>query len=133
ILHEIEQTIAAHEAGKPARIAMKMNSLVDKACINALYAASQAGVEVDLNTRGICCLVPGIKGVSENIRVSSVVGRYPEHSRIFAFHRGKERVVYIGSADVMPRNLDDRVELVVPVDDPILRDDLLDTLERSLA
>jgi polyphosphate kinase len=132
ILHEIEQTIAAHEAGKPTRIAMKMNSLVDKACINALYAASQAGIQVDLNIRGICCLVPGIKGVSENIRVNSVVGRFLEHSRIFAFRRGKEQVVYIGSADLMPRNLDDRVELVVPVDDPVAREDLLECLERSL-
>jgi polyphosphate kinase len=132
ILQEIERTIAAHEAGKPTRIAMKMNSLVDKACVDALYAASRAGVAVDLNIRGICCLVPGVKGVSENIRVSSVVGRFLEHSRIYAFHRGKERVVYIGSADLMPRNLDDRVELVVPVDDPQAREDLLDTLERCL-
>jgi polyphosphate kinase len=133
ILQEIEQTIAAHESGKPARIAMKMNALVDKACIDALYAASRVGVPIELNIRGICCLVPGVKDVSENIRVNSVVGRFLEHSRIYAFHRGKEHVVYIGSADLMPRNLDDRVELVVPVDDPVARDDLLDTLERSLA
>jgi polyphosphate kinase len=77
--------------------------------------------------------VPGVARVSENIRVVSVVGRYLEHSRIYAFERGDDRVVYIGSADLMPRNLDNRVELVTPVDDPILRDDLLDTLERSLA
>ena len=88
---------------------------------------------VDLNVRGICCLVPGVPGVSENIRVVSVVGRFLEHSRIFAFERDGETKVYIGSADLMPRNLDTRVELIAPVEDPALRDDLLDTLERCLA
>ena len=112
---------------------MKMNSLVDRRCIRALYRASQAGVRIDLNIRGICCLVPGVPGVSENIRVNSVVGRFLEHSRIFAFERDGETTVYIGSADLMPRNLDTRVELDAPVEDPVLRDDLLDTLERSLA
>ncbi len=133
MIAEIERTVAAHEEGRPARIAMKLNSLVDRRCIRALYRASQAGVPVDLNIRGICCLVPGVPGVSENIRVNSVVGRFLEHSRIFAFERNGETKVYIGSADLMPRNLDTRVELVTPVDDPSLRDDLLDTLERSLA
>jgi polyphosphate kinase len=133
IIAEISKTVAAHEEGQPARIAMKMNSLVDRRCIRALYRASQAGVRVDLNIRGICCLVPGVEGVSENIRVVSVVGRFLEHSRIYAFERGDEQVVHIGSADLMPRNLDTRVELVTPVEDPVLRDDLLDTLERSLA
>ena len=112
---------------------MKLNSLVDRRCICALYRASQAGVPVDLNIRGIWCLVPGIEGVSENIRVYSVVGRFLEHSRIFSFERDGEAKVYIGSADLMPRNLDTRVELVAPVEDPVLREDLLDTLERSLA
>ena len=133
MIAEIERTVAAHEEGRPARIAMKLNSLVDRRCIRALYRASEAGVPVDLNIRGICCLVPGVPGVSENIHVNSVVGRYLEHSRIFAFERNGETKVYIGSADLMPRNLDTRVELVTPVDDPALRDDLLDTLERSLA
>jgi polyphosphate kinase len=133
VIAEIERTVAAHEEGRPARIAMKLNSLVDRRCIRALYRASQAGVPVDLNVRGICCLVPGVPGVSENIRVNSVVGRFLEHSRIFAFERNGETKVYIGSADLMPRNLDTRVELVTPVEDPALRDDLLDTLERSLA
>jgi polyphosphate kinase len=133
MIAEIERTVAAHEEGRPARIAMKLNSLVDRRCIRALYRASEAGVPVDLNVRGICCLVPGVPGVSENIHVNSVVGRYLEHSRIFAFERNGETKVYIGSADLMPRNLDTRVELVTPVDDPALRDDLLDTLERSLA
>jgi polyphosphate kinase len=133
VIAEIERTVAAHEEGRPARIAMKLNSLVDRRCIRALYRASQAGVPVDLNIRGICCLVPGVPGVSENIRVNSVVGRFLEHSRILAFERNGETKVYIGSADLMPRNLDTRVELVTPVEDPPLRDDLLDTLERSLA
>jgi polyphosphate kinase len=133
VIAEIERTVAAHEEGRPARIAMKLNSLVDRRCIRALYRASQAGVPIDLNIRGICCLVPGVPDVSENIRVNSVVGRFLEHSRILAFERNGETKVYIGSADLMPRNLDTRVELVTPVEDPSLRDDLLDTLERSLA
>ena len=132
-LAEIEETVAAHEDGKPARIAMKMNALVDRRIIRALYQASQAGVPVDLNIRGICCLVPGLEGISENIRVVSVVGRFLEHSRIFAFERDGSTKVYIGSADLMPRNLDTRVELDAPVADPALKEDLLDTLERSLA
>jgi polyphosphate kinase len=133
IIAEIEDTVAAHKDGEPARIAMKMNALVDRRIIRALYRASQAGVPVDLNVRGISCLVPGIEGVSENIRVVSVVGRFLEHSRIYAFQRNDATRVYIGSADLMPRNLDTRVELLAPVDDPVLKEDLLDTLERSLA
>jgi polyphosphate kinase len=133
ILDEIERTIAAHEDGKPARIAMKMNSLVDRRCIRALYRASQAGVPVDLNIRGISCLRPGVEGVSDNIRVVSVVGRFLEHSRIYTFERDGETTVYIGSADLMPRNLDTRVELLAPVEDAPLKAELIDVLERSLA
>jgi polyphosphate kinase len=133
IIEQIELTVAAHEAGKSARIAMKMNSLVDKRCIKALYRASQAGVPIDLNIRGICCLRPGIPGLSENIRVHSVVGRLLEHSRIYAFERDGENAVFIGSADLMPRNLDTRVELLAPIHDVVLRADLLDTLERCMA
>ena len=133
IVDEIDRTIAAHEGGKRARIAMKMNALVDRRCIRALYRASQAGVPVELNVRGICCLRPGVEGVSENIRVVSVVGRFLEHSRIFAFERDGDTTVYIGSADLMPRNLDTRVELLAPVADDELKADLLDVLERSLA
>ncbi len=133
IIEEIESTVDAHRAGEEARIALKMNSLVDARCIQALYEASQAGVRVDLNVRGICCLRPGVPGVSENIRVVSVVGRFLEHSRVYAFRRGEEARVLMGSADLMPRNLDSRVELVVPVEDPELRAELLDVLERSLA
>ncbi len=132
LLEEIEQTIAAHQEGQPTKIAMKMNSLVDRRCIEALYRASQAGVPIDLNVRGICCLKPGVPGVSETINVVSVVGRFLEHSRIYAFHRGEEARYYIGSADLMPRNLDSRVELLVPIDSPALRGELDDTLERCL-
>jgi polyphosphate kinase len=133
IIGEIDATIDAHEAGKDARIRMKMNSLVDAACIRALYRASQAGVPIELNVRGACCLRPGVSGVSENIRVVSIVGRFLEHSRIYAFQRGEQTAVFVGSADLMPRNLDSRVELVVPVDDDAARAQLLDTLERCLA
>jgi polyphosphate kinase len=133
IIAQIEATVAAHEAGLAARIAMKMNSLVDPACIRALYRAAQAGVRIDLNVRGICCLRPGVPGVSETVRVVSVVGRFLEHSRIYSFERGDERRIYIGSADLMPRNLDNRVELVAPVEDPALADEVAETLERCLA
>jgi polyphosphate kinase len=102
--------------------------------IQALYRASQAGVPVELNVRGICALRPGVEGVSENIAVSSVVGRFLEHSRIYSFERPDEDpVFYIGSGDLMQRNLYNRVELVVPVEDPRLGDDLADVLDRSLA
>ncbi len=133
IITEIERTVDAHERGLPCRIQLKMNALVDKRCIRALYRAAQAGVPIDLNVRGICCLRPGVEGVSETIRVVSVVGRFLEHSRIYAFSRGEELTVLTGSADLMPRNLDTRVELVVPVEDADLREDFLDTLERSFA
>ena len=132
LLDEIRRTIAAHEAGEQTRITMKMNSLVDRRCIRALYEASQAGIAVDLNVRGICCLRAGVPGVSENIRVVSVVGRFLEHSRIYGFERGDERRYFIGSADLMPRNLDTRVELLIPVEDPALRAELEDVLERCL-
>ncbi len=137
LIAEIERTIAAHSAEHPARIAMKMNALVDGSCIRALYRASQAGVQVDLNVRGICCLRPGLEGISENIRVVSIVGRLLEHSRIYTFQRhgadGAERTVYIASADLMPRNLDHRVELAVPIEAPELQAELLDVIDRALA
>jgi polyphosphate kinase len=133
LIEEIDRTIEAHEAGEPARIVMKMNSLVDQRCIEALYRASQAGVPIDLNVRGICCLRPGISEVSETINVVSVVGRFLEHSRIYSFHRGEEHRYYLGSADLMPRNLDTRVELLAPVENSELQAELEDTLERCLA
>ena len=133
LIAEIERTVAAHRDGLDARIVFKMNALVDPQIIDALYRASQAGVPIDLNVRGICCLVPGLPGVSETIEVISVVGRFLEHSRIYSFHRGDEHRYYIGSADLMPRNLDTRVELLVPIDPPELQAELQDTIDRCLA
>ncbi len=131
LLEQIERTIEAHRAGVPGRIMLKMNALVDGRCIRALYRASQAGVKVDLNVRGICCLRPGIPGLSENVRVVSIVGRLLEHSRVYAFERDGEHTIYISSADLMPRNLDHRVELAVPILAADARAELLDTLERA--
>src|SRR5450432_1410992 len=108
--------------GRPARIIAKMNALLDKNIIMALYRASQAGVEVDLIVRGMCALRPGVKGVSDHIRVRSIVGRVLEHSRIFYFQNGGEEEVYLGSADWMPRNLYERVEVMFPVKDVLLRE-----------
>jgi polyphosphate kinase len=133
LIAQIDATIAAHSPESPGRIAMKMNALVDGHCIRALYKASMAGVQVDLNVRGICCLRPGLPGISENIRVVSVVGRLLEHSRVYTFEREGERTVYIASADLMPRNLDHRVELAAPVESAELRAELMDTLERAFA
>jgi polyphosphate kinase len=133
VLEEIERTVEARRGGEEAWIGMKMNSLVDARCIRALYEACRAGVRVDLNVRGICCLRPGVPEVSDRIRVVSVLGRFLEHSRIYAFRRGDERRCYIGSADLMPRNLDTRVELLAPVEEPSLRQQIEDVLERCLA
>jgi polyphosphate kinase len=133
LIVEIERTAAAHEAGQPSRIVLKMNSLVDRQIIEALYAASRKGLQIELNVRGICCLLPGLPGISETINVVSVVGRFLEHSRIYSFHRGDEHVYYIGSADLMPRNLDTRVELLVPIEQPDLQAELQDSLDRCLA
>jgi polyphosphate kinase len=133
LIRQIEETVRAHQAGRASRIVMKMNALVDQKIIEALYRASQAGVPIQLNVRGICCLVPGIPGVSDTIEVTSVVGRFLEHSRIYSFHRGDEHVYYIGSADLMPRHLDTRVELLTPIERPELQAELEDTLERCLA
>jgi polyphosphate kinase len=133
IVEEIEKTIEAHSPEHPARLRMKMNSLLDASCIRALYRASRAGVQVELNVRGICALRPGVAGVSENIRVVSIVGRFLEHSRIYSFERPDETSIFIGSADLMPRNLYNRVELVAPVEDPANRERLTDVLDRAFA
>ncbi|MBE5935064.1 MAG: RNA degradosome polyphosphate kinase [Lachnospiraceae bacterium] len=119
-------------AGKKAAITAKMNSLCDKSIIKALYEASAAGVQIDLVIRGICCLKAGIPGVSENIRVRSLIGRFLEHSRIFVFHNDGDTEIYMGSADWMPRNLDKRVEILFPVEDTVLKDELLDIMAKQL-
>lgn len=130
VLGEIDRTIKSQKDGVPGCIVMKMNSLVDKKCIKALYKASQAGVKVRLNIRGMCCLRPGVPGVSDNIEVVSLVGRFLEHSRVYAFQRGDQSTVFIGSGDLMPRNLDNRVELVTPVDNAEAKAQVLDAVER---
>lgn len=121
LLMRIARETERHRQHGDGYLAFKMNALVDKACIQALYRASQAGVTIDLQVRGICCLCPGIPGVSETITVTSVVGRFLEHARIYYFRNGGDEEVFLGSADLMPRNLDRRVELLFPVEDPELR------------
>jgi polyphosphate kinase len=132
IIELIDRTAERHGPRRPGHIIMQLNSLVDAACIRALYAASQAGVEIDLIVRGICRLRPGVPGVSERIRVRSIVGRFLEHPRVFMFANGKRKDFYIGSADLMPRNLDRRVEVVAPVDDADLTRRLEQVLEIML-
>jgi polyphosphate kinase len=114
--------------GGTGRIVAKMNSIVDKPIIEALYAASRAGVQIDLIIRGICCLRPGLPEVSENIRVISIIGRFLEHSRIFYFYNGGQEEVYIGSADWMTRNLTRRVEAVTPIAEPAIAKELEEIL-----
>jgi polyphosphate kinase len=119
-------------AGRRGRIVGKMNSLVDPDVIDALYRASQAGVEIDLVVRGMCCLRPGLAGVSDRIRVISIIGRFLEHSRVWQFHNAGADELYIGSADWMPRNFHRRVEAVVPVEAPALQARLRRLLETCL-
>ncbi len=129
----IEREEAHAREGRPARIVAKMNALVDPRVIRALYRASQAGVDIDLIVRGVCCLKPGVKGVSETIRVRSIVGRFLEHSRAFFFLNGGEENLYLGSADWMQRNLTRRVEVVFPVEDRAVKKKVLQVLELALA
>jgi polyphosphate kinase len=132
VLALIEREAAHARRGRLGRVILKMNALVDRAVILALYHASQAGVQIDLIVRGSCCLRPLVAGVSEHVRVRSIVGQYLEHSRIWYFHNGGDPDIYVGSADLMPRNLDRRVEVMVPLLDVRLRERLTSTLEAYL-
>ena len=126
ILSYIEKEISAANAGKKAWIIAKMNALADPEIIAALYKASQAGVKIDLIIRGVCCLRPGIKGVSENINVRSIVGRFLEHTRVYYFHNGGEELVFCSSADWMTRNLHYRVEVCFPIEEKRTSDTVID-------
>lgn len=128
IIDLIEAETGRCKEGQKAEIVAKLNALVDTELIDALYRASQAGVKIQLNIRGICCLKPGVEGLSESIKVVSIVDRYLEHARIIYFRHGGNNEVFISSADWMPRNLNRRVELLVPVDDAGCRKKLVDTL-----
>jgi polyphosphate kinase len=132
IIDEVRRVTADATAGGRGRIVLKMNGLVDRPVIESLYEASQAGVQVDLVVRSICCLRPGVPDLSENIKVVSVLGRFLEHERLFTFH-GAESRYFLGSADMMPRNLDSRVEVLVPVEDAALQAEIDTLLETSLS
>ncbi|MFJ9853690.1 RNA degradosome polyphosphate kinase [Streptomyces sp. NPDC101150] len=133
LIQRITKEVAHQRAGRPAYVRIKVNSMVDEAVIDALYRASQAGVPVDIWVRGICALRPGVAGLSENIRVRSILGRFLEHSRVFAFGNGGEPEVWLGSADMMHRNLDRRIEALVRVTDPAHRASLSRLLETGVS
>jgi polyphosphate kinase len=128
LIKRIDREIEHHKTHGNGHLAFKLNALVDQECIRVLYRASQAGVRVDLVIRGVCCLRPGIPGVSENIRVISIVGRFLEHTRIYYFGNGGEEEVLLGSADLMPRNLSRRVEILFPVGDAHMRETIIRTI-----
>jgi polyphosphate kinase len=120
LIDEIWRCTTEHHPDHPARMILKTNALVDRGVIAELYRASQAGVQIDLIVRGICCMRPGVPGLSENIRVRSILGRFLEHARIYSFRTVRGEATYIGSADLMPRNLDNRIEVITPIEDPAL-------------
>ena len=129
IYNLIEKEIQNLEQGLPCGIRLKLNSLSDFKMIDKLYEASQAGVEIKLIVRGICCLIPGVEGMSENIEVISVVDKFLEHPRLFIFENGGDPKIYISSADFMGRNLDNRVEISCPIYDEDIKAELIDTFE----
>ena len=133
VIEEIRRVAAAAEAGEPASIRIKLNQLVDAAIIEELYAASQAGATIDISARAICMLRPGVEGMSETIRVRSIFGRFLEHSRIYSFEAGDHATMLIGSADLMPRNLDRRIEVLVPVESARVRHELNAVLDSVFA
>jgi polyphosphate kinase len=128
----IENEIANAKAGKPAAITAKMNSLEDQRIIRRLYDASEAGVKINLIVRGICCLIPGVKGMSENINIISIVDRFLEHGRIFIFHNGGDERIYLSSADWMKRNLSRRIEVAFPIYDEKLKQRIKDVINIEL-
>ena len=132
ILALIHGEIQKAQQGKPARILVKINSLTDRKTIDALSEASRAGVQIDMIIRGICCLLPGIEGYTDNIHVTSVVGRFLEHSRVYCFGEGDEMQMYISSADFMTRNLNRRVEVACPVLDPGIKKQIMDIMNLML-
>jgi polyphosphate kinase len=134
LVEKIRETSSAAAAGEKARVRIKVNNLTDETIIDELYKASRKGVEVEIMARSICTLRPGVEGLSENIRVVSVLGRFLEHSRVFVFETGDASSYYLGSADLMPRNLDYRIEAVVPVEDARAQQEVkraLDTMMSS--
>jgi polyphosphate kinase len=129
----VRREIEHHKAGRPAYILFKMNALSDPQMIRELYDASQAGLRADLLVRGVCCLRPGLPGISDRITVTSIVGRFLEHSRMYYFRNGGDEELYIGSADMMGRNINRRVEVLTPVESPELVRQIRDTLFLYLA